>query len=146
MPVSPRRASLFHATDVLISATMLVAAGACYHAPSTAPDAEVAQLRISSHGNFPRRFSGVDVVPMGKSAFMVRIHSGAVGRGEPLYVIDGNPMTIPADRGIDWFKPEDIAQIKVLRYPEELALYGPRGVNGVVVITTKQAPGPAGAH
>ena len=72
---------------------------------------------------------------------MIRIHSGAVGGGEPLYVIDGNPMMIPPNRGIDWFKPEDIAEIKVLKYPDELAVYGPRGVNGVIVITTKQAAG-----
>lgn len=44
-------------------------------------------------------------------------------------------------RGIDWFKPEDIAEIKVLKYPHELAVYGPSGVNGVIVITTKQAAG-----
>jgi TonB-dependent SusC/RagA subfamily outer membrane receptor len=66
-----------------------------------------------------------------------------VGSGEPLYVIDGNPMMISPDRGIDWFKPEDIAQIKVLKYPDELAVYGPRGVNGVIVITTIQARGPS---
>jgi TonB-dependent SusC/RagA subfamily outer membrane receptor len=63
-----------------------------------------------------------------------------VGNGDPLYVIDGDPVMIPAG-GISWFKPEDIAQIKVLKYPDELALYGPRGVNGVIVITTKQARG-----
>jgi TonB-dependent SusC/RagA subfamily outer membrane receptor len=64
-----------------------------------------------------------------------------VGDGEPLYVIDGAPMRIPANRGIDWFKPEDIAEIKVLKSPHELAEYGPNGVNGVILITTKQAPG-----
>ena len=64
-----------------------------------------------------------------------------VGDGDPLYVIDGAPMRIPPNRGIDWFKPEDIAEIKVLKYPYELAEYGPSGVNGVIVITTKQAAG-----
>ena len=69
---------------------------------------------------------------------MIRIHSGMVGAGDPLYVIDGNPMKIPANRGIDWFKPEDITSVKVLKYPHELMEYGPNGVNGVIVITTKQ--------
>ncbi len=40
-----------------------------------------------------------------------------------------------------WFEPEDIAQIKVLKTPRELAILGPRGVNGVIVITTKQTQG-----
>jgi TonB-dependent SusC/RagA subfamily outer membrane receptor len=62
-----------------------------------------------------------------------------VGDGEPLYMIDGAPMMISPNRGIDWFKPDDIAEIKVLKRPDELAIYGPRGVNGVIVITTKQA-------
>ena len=48
-------------------------------------------------------------------------------------------MLIVPSRGIDWFKPEDIAEIKVLKGPAELAIYGPRGVNGVIVITTMQA-------
>ena len=50
-------------------------------------------------------------------------------------------MRILPNRGIDWFKPEDIVQIKVLKHPHEVAEYGPNGVNGVIVITTKQAPG-----
>jgi TonB-dependent SusC/RagA subfamily outer membrane receptor len=86
-----------------------------------------------------RRFAGVDIVPT-HAGFLVKIHSGAIGGGDPLYVIDGAPMKIPATRGIDWFKPEDIAEIKVLKYPYELAEYGQSGANGVIVITTKQNP------
>lgn len=41
--------------------------------------------------------------------------------------------------GIDWFEPEDIVEIKVLKLPHELVEYGPSGVNGVIVITTKLA-------
>jgi TonB-dependent SusC/RagA subfamily outer membrane receptor len=88
-----------------------------------------------------RRFAGVDLVPMPHSGFLVRIHGAMVGEGEPLYVIDGAPMRIAPNRGIDWFKPEDIVTIKVLKFPHELAEYGASGANGVVVITTKQAPG-----
>jgi TonB-dependent SusC/RagA subfamily outer membrane receptor len=144
MSVSPRRVSLFHVADVLISAAVLVAAGACRNAPASAPQ-PVGEL--SGQGQqltderAPRRFPGVDLVPTGHSAFVVKIHSGLVGDGEPLYMIDGTPMTISPSTGIDWFKPEDIAQIRVLKHPEELAVYGTRGVNGVIVITTKQGLG-----
>jgi TonB-dependent SusC/RagA subfamily outer membrane receptor len=84
------------------------------------------------------RFPGVDLVPLDHGAFAIRIHSGLVGDGVPLYVIDGQPMTIEQNRGIDWLKPEDIVRITVVKNPADLAIYGPRGVNGVIVITTKQ--------
>jgi outer membrane receptor for Fe3+-dicitrate len=83
----------------------------------------------------------VDIVPTRHSGFVIRIHSGIVGGGEPLYVIDGAPMKVPPNRGIDWFNPEDIVEIRVLKHPHEVAEYGPNGVNGVIAITTKQAPG-----
>lgn len=89
-----------------------------------------------------RRFSGVDLVPTRSGGFYVRILSGLVGSGEPLYVIDGNPLMIDPGRGIDWFKPEDILRITVLKNPSDLAVYGARGVNGVILITTRQATGP----
>jgi TonB-dependent SusC/RagA subfamily outer membrane receptor len=37
---------------------------------------------------------------------------------------------------------EDVVQIRVLKHPFETNVYGPRGVNGVIVITTKQAAMP----
>ncbi len=103
MSVSPRRVSLFHAADVLIAAALFVATGACYHAPSAAPQlpAEPGQPLQSARVGVPRRFPGVDLVPIGQVAFVVRIHSGMVGAGEPLNVIDGAPMTLPPNRGID---------------------------------------------
>ncbi len=89
-----------------------------------------------------RRFPGVELVSTGNGGFYVRILSGLVGSGEPLYVIDGNPMAIDSRRGIDWFEPEDIIRISVLKSPSDLTVYGPRGVNGVIVITTRQGTAP----
>jgi hypothetical protein len=143
MSVLTHRVWLFRAMDVLVSAAILIS-GACYRAPSTAPQPAVVAPSTGEIGF--RRFPGIDVVPTGRSGFAIRIHSGMVGDGDPLYVIDGAPMRIPANRGIDWFKPEDIAEIKVLKRPDELAEYGPNGVNGVVVITTKLAAGRSRRH
>jgi len=126
-----RRVSLARTTRVLIATGILIS-GACHRAPSSAP-----QPNIKDEQEV-RRFAGVDIVPT-RAGFVVRVHSGAIG-DDPLYVIDGAPMKIPANRGIDWFKPEDIAEIKVLKYPYELAEYGSSGANGVIVITTKQNP------
>ena len=124
------RVRLFRAADVLLAAAIIISGG-CYRAQSVAPQPRVVEPS--------RRLAGVDVVPTARSGFLIRIHSGMVGDGEPLYVIDGMRMSIPPNRGIDWFKPEDIVQIKVLKHPHESAEYGPNGVNGVIVITTKQA-------
>jgi len=82
----------------------------------------------------------VAVVGTGHGGFVIRIHSGLVGSGEPLYVIDGAPLFVDPARGIDWLTPDDIAQVKVLKGPAETAIYGPRGVNGVILITTKRRP------
>ena len=116
----------------LASATLLIAGG-CRRAQSTAPQPSVAESTI-------RHFGGVDIVPTANSGFLIRIRGGMVGNGEPLYVIDGAPTRIQPNRGIDWFPPEAIADIKVLKSPAELAEYGPSGANGVVVITTKRSP------
>lgn len=51
----------------------------------------------------------------------------------PLYVIDGIPVTNIMD-----FNPNDIASIEVLKDASSAAIYGSRGANGVVLITTKK--------
>lgn len=144
MSLSPHHVP-FGLAGLLVYSTLIAAANACYHAPSEAPDpavgAELTSLKQSINAKGFHRFPGVEVVPTGHSAFFIRIQSGLVGAGDPLYVIDGAPTVVDPSRGIDWFKPEDIAAIQVLKSPEDLAVYGPRGVNGVIVITTRQAPG-----
>jgi TonB-dependent starch-binding outer membrane protein SusC len=86
----------------------------------------------------PRQFAGVDVVRMQSGGFSVRLHSAAVSGGEPLYVIDDAPALIDSRLGINWLEPEDIERIEVVKNPADLAVYGPRAVNGVVLITTKR--------
>jgi TonB-dependent starch-binding outer membrane protein SusC len=120
------------AVGIVALATSVVTLNACHQRSPAADEASVT----------PRRFPGVDLVPTRSGGFYVRILSGMVGSGEPLYVIDGNPMAIDPVRGIDWFKPEDIVRISVLKTPSELAVYGPRGVNGVILITTRQGTAP----
>jgi TonB-dependent SusC/RagA subfamily outer membrane receptor len=46
------------------------------------------------------------------------------------------------NRGINWLRREDIARIEVLKNPADLAIYGPRGVNGVILITANQGVTP----
>ena len=89
-----------------------------------------------------RFFPGVSLTTTRGGGFVVRIMSSMVGQGDPLYIIDGNPMFIDPRRGIDWFRLGEIKSINVLKTPEDLSVYGPRGRNGVILITTKHGANP----
>jgi TonB-dependent starch-binding outer membrane protein SusC len=68
---------------------------------------------------------------------MVRIRGfGTVNASEPLYVVDGIPI-----RGgdISFLNPNDIENISILKDASSAAIYGTRGLNGVILITTKRA-------
>lgn len=65
----------------------------------------------------------------------VRIRgAGTNGDAEPLYIIDGLPMS---GAGTDFLNAGDIESIEVLKDAASAAIYGARGANGVVLITTK---------
>ena len=67
------------------------------------------------------------------SALTVRVRGvGTINNSDPLYIVDG----IPVD-GIDFLNPNDIESINVLKDAASAAIYGARGANGVVLITTK---------
>ena len=86
--------------------------------------------------------TGANLAATPTGGFIVRINGGLVGDGPPLYIIDGNPMLIDPTRGIDWVKPEDIVLVRVLKAPSDVAVYGTRGANGVILITTRQGASP----
>ncbi|HUX55103.1 MAG TPA: TonB-dependent receptor plug domain-containing protein, partial [Williamwhitmania sp.] len=66
--------------------------------------------------------------------FTVRIRGiGTTGDSNPIYIVDGMPVG-----GIDYLNPNDIQSIEVLKDASATAIYGARGANGVVLITTKQ--------
>lgn len=67
------------------------------------------------------------------SALTVRIRGiGTINNSDPLYIVDGVPVG-----GIDYLNPNDIESINVLKDAASAAIYGARGANGVVLITTK---------
>jgi len=66
----------------------------------------------------------------------VRIRgTGTNGYAEPLYIVDGLPLN---SSGLDFLSPSDIESIEVLKDAAAAAIYGARGANGVVLITTKK--------
>ncbi|MUP37074.1 SusC/RagA family TonB-linked outer membrane protein [Labilibaculum euxinus] len=82
------------------------------------------------------RIAGVSVVsnsgaPGGSISIRVR-GIGTVNNADPLYVVDGIPTT-----DINFLNPNDIASIEVLKDASSSAIYGSRGANGVVLVSTK---------
>lgn len=69
------------------------------------------------------------------SSMTIRIRGGNSinGGNEPLYVIDG----IIGGGDLSMINPADIQSIEVLKDASSTAIYGSRGANGVVLITTK---------
>lgn len=85
------------------------------------------------------RAAGVDVTQAGSkpgTAPQVRIRGRRSfnASNEPLYVIDG----IPTAGGLEDINPQDITSMEVLKDASATAIYGSRGANGVVLITTKR--------
>ncbi|AEE53694.1 SusC/RagA family TonB-linked outer membrane protein [Haliscomenobacter hydrossis] len=85
------------------------------------------------------RAAGVDVVQAGSrpgSAPTVRIRGrrSIQASNEPLFVVDG----IPLAGGIDDINPQDIQSMEILKDASATAIYGSRGSNGVVLVTTRR--------
>jgi TonB-linked SusC/RagA family outer membrane protein len=80
--------------------------------------------------------------PGGGAAVNIR-GAGSVGAGDnPLYVIDGFPLSPGFDQysnPLSTINPDDIENISVLKDAASTAIYGSRGSNGVILITTKRA-------
>jgi TonB-dependent SusC/RagA subfamily outer membrane receptor len=85
------------------------------------------------------RTPGVDVQTNANGSISVRIRAASsfYANTEPLYVVDGTPFQPGPGGSLTGINPEDIESIQVLKYPHETALYGVRGANGVIVVTTK---------
>ena len=83
------------------------------------------------------RMSGVSVVNSGIPGGSVKIRvrgSNSVNKSnEPLYVVDG----MVRESKLDGINPEDIQSMQVLKDASSTAIYGSRGANGVVIVTTK---------
>ena len=76
--------------------------------------------------------------PDGGIAVNIRGSSSIMSTNEPLYVIDDIPFQAGADGALVGINPHDIESIAVLKNPEDTAIYGSRGANGVIVIKTRK--------
>lgn len=84
------------------------------------------------------RVSGVNVisggVPGSSPKIRIRGANSINKSNEPLYVVDG----LVRESGLEGINPEDIASMQILKDASSTAIYGSRGANGVVLITTRR--------
>ncbi len=83
--------------------------------------------------------AGVDVSfdsnqPGSSPSILIRGRSSLNFSNQPLFVVDG----IPVSGDLSDFNPNDIQSIEILKDASSAAIYGARGANGVVLITTKR--------
>ncbi|GGC10256.1 SusC/RagA family TonB-linked outer membrane protein [Dyadobacter sediminis] len=99
------------------------------------------------------RITGVNVSsnsgrPGGRANIRIRGASSISVSNNPLYVIDGvilNAVDLAnGSTPIDYLNPNDIASIEVLKDASSTAIYGARGANGVILVTTKRGTSGAG--
>lgn len=104
-------------------------------------DQQVASLDLAMAG----QMAGVVVsqatgAPGGGASVRIRGAGSLTAGNEPLYVVDGFPVTNDYDQRnnpLNTINPADIDNIQVLKDASATAIYGSRGSNGVILITTK---------
>ncbi|GAP43406.1 MAG: TonB-dependent receptor [Lentimicrobium sp.] len=99
---------------------------------------ELKTLPVPSIGDaLQGRSAGVQVLSAGAPGSNVTLRirgTGTINNSDPLLVIDG----VPANVSLNTISPDDIAGIEILKDASAAAIYGSRGANGVVLITTKK--------
>lgn len=99
------------------------------------------------------RVAGVNVTqtsaePNGNVSIRIRGSNSISANNEPLYVVDGYPLPAGGEaagtgygqssNALSGINPNDIESIQILKDASATAIYGSRGANGVVIITTKE--------
>ncbi len=106
--------------------------------------ANVTDMAKAPVGNFEEalagRVAGVQVTsndgqPGNDLNIVVRGNNSITQDNAPLYVVDGFPVESSIGNTIN---PEEIASVEVLKDASATAIYGARGANGVIIITTKK--------
>lgn len=93
-------------------------------------------------GTVQGELAGVEInnvtgLPGGELEVHIRGSASLSAEDSPLYVVDGVPLG--DNEGLDGINPGDIESINVLKDASSSAIYGSRGANGVIIVTTKQA-------
>lgn len=84
------------------------------------------------------RIAGVEVTPRADGSYSIHVRGrqSLLGDDEPLIVLDGMALA-PGFDALRGVAPQDVARIEVLKDAAG-AIYGSRGANGVIIITTRR--------
>ncbi|MGB3852181.1 MAG: SusC/RagA family TonB-linked outer membrane protein [Tunicatimonas sp.] len=103
---------------------------------------EAEDLQVVPSGNVEQqlqgRVAGVTVITNGQpgTSSIVRVRGfGALNGNEPLYIVDGVPVS--GDGGTNFLAPNDIETTTILKDATTASVYGARAANGVIVYTTR---------
>lgn len=112
-------------------------------------DAPIVGLQGKAAGVYIEQSSGVP--GSGASSILIRGKNSITSGSDPLYIVDGVPYgesaktvssIVTGDLGkpnvLGLINPNDIESIEILKDADATAIYGTRGANGVVIITTKR--------
>ena len=111
------------------------------------PDSKNKGLVVTPQEMMAGKIAGVNVTsdggtPGGSSTIRIRGGSSLTASNNPLIVIDGVPMDNNGVKGLAnplaMVNPQDIESFNVLKSASATAIYGSRGSNGVIIITTKK--------
>jgi TonB-linked SusC/RagA family outer membrane protein len=111
-------------------------------AVSSISSEDISELPVSSLDDaIAGRVAGVQIVSNGAPGSGSSINIRGIGTltagGSPLIVVDGYPLTEGSD--INAINPNDIESMNILKDAASTAIYGSRGANGVIIITSKKA-------
>ncbi len=107
---------------------------------SISGDDIVKSMNVNATESLNGRISGVLVTkasnkPGADMSVQIRGKNSFNYSNEPLYVIDG----VPSQSGLRHINAEDIESLDILKDASSCAIYGSRGANGVIIVTTKGA-------
>ncbi len=102
---------------------------------------DIGSIPVPSIGDaIQGRAAGVQVISSGApgtdATFRIR-GVGTINNNDPLLVIDG----VPVANGLNQLNMNDVESIQVLKDASATAIYGSRGANGVLIVTTKRGKG-----
>ncbi|MFB6455308.1 SusC/RagA family TonB-linked outer membrane protein [Chitinophaga sp. Hz27] len=97
------------------------------------PAANLSQALKGQGAGIDIQKSGGNSKPGAKPTILVRGSRSIRATNAPLFVVDG----IPFNGDINDINPDDVSSIQVLKDASATAIYGSRGANGVIIVTTK---------
>jgi len=130
--------------SVLVGLSAACAPSSTYHEPLGQPGVTAADIERNSGEPIEKilqaKVPGLSITRTADGGIAVQIRgpSSFYSSNAPLYVIDDVAIQPGPGGALTGINPHDIESITVLKDPADTGIYGMRGANGVIVVTTKK--------